>query len=269
MKFLLILSLICSIFSESMTPYEIDYYSCMEIDYPNKECWSAKLESSEYECCLVRFYSQDNQLLGSNCQMDLKGFNKIANDPKLMAIYREMNGFQYAMENSFGEEEESFIYKYKCEKNEYQVDSSFLYFSESEKTILKSKDHCLYHQYHYDMNKPVDATEDQCNNGKLLQSTEKEGIQCALYDISVGNKNAKTCLLFNNDLSTKSLDDLTLKSIKEIVYILSGEDSPFTIKISWDGQSGVYDSKTKEFTKNKSEFIKISKYFLLFLLSLI
>ena len=283
MKYLLLLlSLIYSIISDFDEDQEIDSNSCRNIDYTTKNCWSAEIKLSDYECCLFETINIDDHQLDRVCNLIEKRTSKIFGNNATAAIAKEIYGFQQAKNPYFSSNVGQHISgsNITCENFKYNNYEISL-FSESEVTILKSEDHCLKYDFLMFEMPQEEATEELCKKLKILPVSEKEGIKCALFEISFESQTIKTCHLFNTN--SNELDILTNETINEIIGSIDKETTtPFKIKISWDGISSYYDSqageltsinenknKTKHRAPNKSEFNTISKYLLLVLLSLL
>ena len=276
MKYLLLLSLIYLIISE----LDEDREKCINTDYTSKNCWSADTKVSDYECCLIEYDNIDNGTPEKSCSFIEKRIGKIYKEKGTVEISKETYGYQMAKQDpSFSPNigMSYILYKYTCENYSFNMESN-IRFSESEIEILKSEDYCLNYDIFMGNFPEEEVTEEICKNAKILPDSEKEGIKCALFELSFESENFKTCHLFNTNLN--ELDYLTSNMINSI--IASGGGSSIKIKISGDGISSNYDSETgvlinenenknksKKRYRNKSTFTSVSKYSLLAFLILL
>ena len=123
-------------------------------------------------------------------------------------------------------------------------------FTDEEKIILNSYNHCLYYYF-----LPYDNLEKKdCFNSELLQSSKDKEIKCGYYNFIItirngGTENFQTCYFFNPDfLEYKTIDWNTKKYFDELVNDFSDYDfQSYNIMISTnDGIYAEYNSETNK-----------------------
>ncbi len=233
----------------------------------NKEnCLSIKLGSSDYQCCYIK----------ESCSaITLENYFLYSNNI-LKAMNKEISGFKYSIENNF--ESNYTFFQGECQNGKINFSEEDIQYTEDDKKILKSNNHCLY--YHYKvLSKELVNSKDTCLNADLLKSSEDLGIECGYYEFTIyneiiGEKTIKTCYLFNPEIiKNKNIDDGNKYIFNRIASELSGDGkfSSYTFDIHYSNEvSFSYDSKTNELSeiseKDSSNILYIYKHiFLLFL----
>ena len=268
MKFLFSL-LIVFISSETISDNEnLNKYNeeCEKNNNNKENCISIKLESSDYQCCYIEGYCSaltlENYLFYSN--NILKAMNK------------EISGFEYSIKNNF--ESKYNLFQGECQNGKINLSEEDIQYTEDDKKILKSDNHCLYYHYKVLSNELVNS-KDTCLNADLLKSSDDLGIECGYYEFTIyseiiGEKKIKTCYLFNPEIiKYKNIDEGNKYILNRIASDLSGDGkfSSYTFDIHYSNEvSFSYNSKTNELSeiseKDSSDILYIYKYiFLLFL----
>ena len=238
-----------------------DINQCSKINNQDT-CISTSLQLQNQQCCFIE---------GKGCLNITNSYFDIFSNSKLKAIQKEIKGFDYTLKDNFSSDIN--IINGKCKEGNINWSLEEQTYSEDDKKLLKSDDYCL--NYH---NKVIQSqtiiTKENCLNAKIMSSSEKEGVECAFYEITIitdgiGEKTIKTCHLLNPDIIDSSLIDEGTKEIfKTIVTELSAVKRYSSYKMdiyTSEGDSIRYDSSKNELTeipKNSSRIIYAYKFLL-------
>ena len=235
----------------------------------NKEnCLSTDLQSTERQCC----YIEDNLcMLSEDYQLNL--YSK-----EYIDINREILGFKY-----------KFIYFYsnqyyqnfegECKNQKISFNESDYEFTDKEKKILNSYNHCLYFNY-YLSQYGIELVKfpSTCFKADLLESSKNNGVSCSYILLNVKSSDGysnkfKTCFLFKKNFYNKTtLDPLFRKIVEEAVENIDEDAISYTLEVqSKDEGSYLYNSETDELKEIKSESNSniLYIYYYLFLILLI
>ena len=244
-----------------------DINQCSKINNQDT-CISTSLQLQNQQCCFIE---------GKGCLNITNSYFDIFSNSRLKAIQKEIKGFDYTLKDNFSSDIN--IINGKCKEGNINWSLEEQTYSEDDKKLLKSDDYCL--NYH---NKVIQSqtiiTKENCLNAKIMSSSEKEGVECAFYEITIitdgiGEKTIKTCHLLNPDIIDSSLIDEGTKEIfKTIVTELSAVKRYSSYKMdiyTSEGDSIRYDSSKNELTeipKNSSRIIYAYKFlfFIFFIL---
>ena len=238
-----------------------DINQCSKINNQDT-CISTSLQLQNQQCCFIE---------GKGCLNITNSYFDIFSNSKLKAIQKEIKGFDDTLKDNFSSDIN--IINGKCKEGNINWSLEEQTYSEDDKKLLKSDDYCL--NYH---NKVIQSqtiiTKENCLNAKIMSSSEKEGVECAFYEITIitdgiGEKTIKTCHLLNPDIIDSSLIDEGTKEIfKTIVTELSAVKRYSSYKTdiyTSEGDSIRYDSSKNELTeipKNSSRIIYAYKFLL-------
>lgn len=224
-----------------------------------KDCLNAA--SDNYYCCFMSIASTDY----SECQ-GTPSYIKFLTQENSKSIIREHMG--YELDGNILDNEEEGALNLACNDFKIELEQSFWTFSDEEKEILSSEQHC-FRLHERTINNEFEATKDLCKNGKLTKYASDSGLKCVYSELILIFKNHeqifKTCFpILKGDINSGNLNKFTK-------YYLDGvadEADSYKLSAIVEGGSKVtYDSKTGLVTKkSKSDMINISKYFIILLL---
>lgn len=267
MKFLLFL-FISFLFSDS-------YQDCIE--YTDKDtCVNQNSQLENANCCFISSNEEDPVCI------DRPEFIEIINaDKKTRPLLREFSGFNIfndgegSINDNQNQNKQANIF---CKDFNTEVNySEFIYFSNEEKDILQSEDHCFYYHFiEFDDNNTEDI-KNLCKKGKFTKYAIDSGMKCAYVEITFDSKTkgsfvVKTCFPFIeedaevlNQFTKIYLDTIATEFDKEATYTFNAVVEN-QISISYDSKTGKLTNNNKK--ESKSEVIKIY-YFLIILLILL
>lgn len=187
---------------------------------------------------------------GNSCASFPKLFLMIGETRQTKALYREYYGYFTDGEDvSFGNENINL----KCKDFNSEIETNYLQFSNEDKEIFSSNNHCFYYyEQSVDDNKIV-ASKEKCEEGKFTKYATVANLRCAYVDISFNSKNGnsknyKTCFPFlSEDIKSGKLNEFTKYNLDEIfTKEFPGEsDINYTIKITaGDDVSAIYNTET-------------------------
>jgi len=244
--------------SENISDNDID--ECSKINNQDT-CISTSPQLQNHQCC---FFDGERCLMITNSEFG------IFSNSKLKAIQKEIKGYDYTLKDNFFSDIN--IINGKCKEGNINWSLEDQTYSEDDKKLLKSDDYCL--NYHNKVINSQTITKENCLNAKIMSSSEKEGVECAFYEITIitdgiGEKTIKTCHLLNPDIIDSSLIDEGTKEIfKIIVTELSADKRYSSYKMdiyTSEGDSIRYDSSKNELSeipKNSSRIIYAYKFLL-------
>ena len=101
-----------------------------------------------------------------------------------MTIYREQVGFKTTRNPEIYEESEvGYKLKIECNDGSAEMDSASYVFSQEEKSLFESEDHCLSYFEQYIGGKEK-ANDSICQKGKLTKNATDEGFICGFYNMT-------------------------------------------------------------------------------------
>jgi hypothetical protein len=296
-KYLLVLYLIILITCDDNI-YQKDNDNCIVANPTKENCAKVNLLISENYCCLS--YEESDKEMATCEYVDEEKYYTYTNS-KCYALEKERIGFNChnEMKGERGytdcqsrENNQDYKKIYECKNGNANITNEIYIFSESEKEILNSENHCLAHMFEYI--KDPKKTKKECSDALLTEQAKKEGITCALYEFAYTLRNRKnkmtrnSCYLLNPDSINNEAK--AKREIKKFAMSLLFDDEEadfenFQVTISDNSNhSFSYDSTTDTLknsdsnsngnaantnSDNNSRLISFSKYlFLLLLISL-
>ena len=256
-----------------------------------EECKNTILKEKDEMCCdgSMKFLDQDLHTCTSLPKM-LDLFYNLAQMPETKAMANETFGYYlYNLNESYEIPDFPDIPDYpydtqvdfslQCPNNK-NFEMTVKAFTEEEKAILRSENHCLFPLFDSIKNDELPNIDKsvKCENHKLLPSSIDQHIECGYVSIKAsfdgGDENIKTCMLFNENVldqifKTGLLDELIKKAKEESGGEDDDDDDEEEGKLK-KATIEFYNSKGKKYTYTyeSSCFVLISKFLLLFILFL-
>ena len=248
------------------------------------KCKETILTSDVLECCKVKVITvrEDTPTESNFCSAQVKPFSSSIEYFKTQigeAVYKENMGFRYMNKMDSAKIIEAGNY-YDCTSGQFNVVVNLRNFTDEEKSILQSDNHCLKHGDYY--THPSDF--ETCSNSSILESSEELGLTCGFYEIHVNLKNGTTikdkiCNIFDKNIykskklgyydrdSLNSLfyDHIRMAGVEAdnyVAYITGIKDK--TLVYYSANNSVIYDEPT-----NNSKFLNFRNLILFWLLLLI
>ena len=254
MKAFLFLSLIFFVFSE-----EEDDESICEKIATKDACLNQKLDSNDDYCCMASYqYSEEEdegELPLDSCILYNKNYLGILKDKKTMAVLREEVGFRTTRNPDAYEESEKSNYKLKIECNDgsVEVDPNSYVFSQEEKSLFESENHCLSYFEKY-LDGKDKANDSICQKGTLTKNAADEGFICGFYNMTFKlgegeTKNYQTCFMVNNeDIKSGKLSAFTKYYLDEMGIEALDEDNELDLNYIFEVTVGSSTASYKEGT---------------------
>lgn len=274
--YLIIIILFNQILSQNYEEMMEDSQKCFAHQDTNT-CSSVKLTSGFYQCCKMFQYiyvpSYPISNLGCSIQINpIKAFNEEMEKETTKALFKEIWG--YAIYNFGAGTSMKMEMTYTCKDGTASMKFGFDTYTDEEKEILGSENHCL--RYIYGMNEFT--SKEECFNSELLPSSKKVGLSCGYFEFNIKysdgtSENFKTCNLFNKDVITNGhLDDKSKETLESFVNSNADDEKivlSYVVDFSDDkGNKVVYDSLTQSI-KSSGKMISLVKYLLYLTLLLI
>lgn len=273
-------------------------FMCNETETDEQKCLATPLPITQIECCHLSAFIGEYHA-SSVCEpipTALQIVNSLQTLPVFKAAEKETLGFVKYNHLQPIEEEESdpITVKVKCSHDEITFKEEK--YTNEEKQVLTNENHCL--NLFMNTVDHLDVTQ-KCEDGLLLESSKKAGLECGYVSFSVKFKyvdfqldELKTCFLFDINVYDKivhsELGDGLKKLLKESINQIIGQYCPTQYQTFIDSFSvDFYDTKGNRVSYNSTiddyevkpikpidpedsngSFITISKYLLLFALIL-
>jgi hypothetical protein len=248
-----------------------EMYKCLDIGKKNMEQCTSVTFDNDYQCCEMITTIPDSEFscVALNGSIDL--LKKMYEDKKYKAFIKELFGFlEYGHKYGYSI---SYEQTYKCKDGTYKMSFGYDTYTENEKKILKSDNHCLKYFYRYldEENFEYDEEKDkyylkqvsnnECFNANLLQSSKDEGLSCGYYEFKLNyidgtTDTLTTCYFYNeNFYKNGEFDEQTKKEFETLISLYSSENGKvsksYITKFSdSEGNSYVFDSSTGKMESN-------------------
>ena len=251
MKAFLFLSLIFFVFSE-----EEDDESICEKIATKDACLNQKLDSNDDYCCMFSYqYSEEEEETFTSCTLYSKNYLGLLKDKKTMTVLREEVGFRTTRNPDAYEESEKYNSKLKIECNDdsVEVDPNSFVFSQEEKSLFESENHCLSYFEKY-LDGREKANDSICQKGTLTKNAADEGFICGFYNMTFKlgegeTKNYQTCFMVNNeDIKTGRLNSFTRYYLDEMGIEALDEDNELDLNYIFEVTVGNSTASYKEGT---------------------
>lgn len=221
----------------------------------------------DLQCCYLTTEIEEESI--NTCTDMINPFRPIAKvleSSKINSFIKEIFGFAHygPPQQEFDGFPENGKLDIKCKDGQGSLTIGKNQYTQRDKEILNSTNYCLYDIYDIIEKKDFNPKTINCGSKKLLDSSTKDGLECAYLDIHLEVENetldVNSCILFDLDLYSRiEIPEQYLAFIKEFT-----QDNSFSLVIQDStGNKVFFDSKSGKFVVNKSSFISVSKYLLI------
>ena len=305
-----------ALFDDSTENYE-DYiknlpgmqemYKCLDAGKIKIDQCTSVTFDNDYQCCVLEtffeldgdptFHNDDKiSCIALNGSIDL--LKKIYEEKKYKALQKELYGFlKYGLYIYEDNGEKYYIapnlshnQTYKCKDGSYKISFGYDTYTENEKKVLESDNHCLkyFYRHMYEENFEYDEEKDKyylkqvsnndCFNANLLQSSKDDGISCGYYEFKLNyvdgtTDTLTTCYFYNeNFYKNGEFDEQTKIEFETLINQYSSENgkvskSYITQFSDSEGNTYVFDSSTGKIESSNGSFYKLN--FMILILFLI
>lgn len=265
--YLIIIILFNQVLSQNFEQIMDDSQKCIAHQDKNT-CSSVKLTSGIYQCCKLFQYVYNPSYPFSNsiCSIQInpiKAFNEEMEKETTKALFKEIWG--YALYNMGAGSNMKMEMTYTCKDGTASMKFGFDTYTDEEKEILRSENHCM--RYIYGINDFT--TKEECFNSVILPSSKNVGLSCGYFEFNIKysdgtSENFKSCNIFNKDVITNGhLDDKTKETLQTFVNNNADDEKivlSYVVDFSDDkGHKVVYDSITQSI-KSSGKMLSLVKY---------